>query len=169
MPRVILLSSVLFAALVDPLRGQSRLPVSAGSEIRVETTTNRSFRGTLLEGSTDSIRLRQVVRDSVVAIPHEAVLSYSVLTADRRRGAKRGFLIGGGVALGLVTLLTAVNSRGDDLSAQVGLISALPVALVGGGLGATIGVVLAPATWRESVRLHVNRTGGFALGLSRRF
>lgn len=169
MQPVVLLIAFVIAALLDPLCAQAPFPIREGSEIRIETNTDRVFRGTVLGGSPDSIRLRQVFRDSVVAVPLLAVQRYSVRRADRRSGAKRGFLIGGSVALGVVALLTAANANREDLSLQIGLISAVPVALVGGGLGATVGAALAPATWGESVRLHASRTGPVSLGLTRRF
>ncbi len=169
MRRLTLLVAFVVAPVLNPLHGQSRVPVRTGSEIRVETTGDRVFRGALLDGSADSIRLRQANRDSVIAVPLAAVRSYSVLRTDRQRGANRGFLIGGGVALGLVAVLTAANAGDDDISVHVGLIAALPAALVGGGIGATVGAALAPSTWGESVYLQASRTGGFGLGLARRF
>jgi hypothetical protein len=86
-----------------------------------------------------------------------------VLQAHRRRGARRGFLIGGAITLGLVLGLTAANA--DEVSAPFGLLAALPAGLLGGGVGAGIGAALAPTSWSEPVRLYAVRGAGMQFGL----
>ena len=168
MYRLLLASLLALTAVVAPLDAQSTWPVRVGSEVRIETSTNRVFRGSVLDGSRDSIRLRQSIRDSIVAVPVTAVLTYSVLRADRRHGAKRGFLIGGGVALGIVAALTAANT--DEIAAvPLGLVLALPVGLIGGGIGAGIGASLSTPEWSAPVGLHAGWPRALTLAVRYRF
>lgn len=168
MYRLVLASLLALTPGVAPLGAQATWPVREGSEVRIETAANRVFRGSLLDGSRDSIRLRQAIRDSIVVVPVTAVLTYSVLRADRRRGAKRGFLIGAGVALGMVAALTAANTN-EIAAVPIGLVLALPVGLIGGGVGAGIGASLRAPAWSAPVALHASRPRALTLAVSYRF
>ena len=169
MHRLMLVGVLALAPVSLPLRAQSPLPVRAGSAVRIETSTNRVFRGTLLDGSADSIRLRQAIPDSTIAVPSGVVRTYSVLHADRRHGAKRGFLIGGGVALGLAAVLTAANANDDASAVPIGLLLAIPAALLGSGLGAGIGAALTTPEWGPPVVLHASGRGRLSLEVGYRF
>jgi hypothetical protein len=101
-------------------------------------------------------------------VPVTVVRTYSVLRADRRHGAQRGFLIGGGVALGIVAGLTAAN-KSEIAAVPIGLVLALPVPLIGGGIGAGIGASLTTPEWSAPVGLHASRPRALTLALSYRF
>ncbi len=168
MSRLMLASVIALASADSSLHAQSTWPVRAGSEVRIETSTDRVFRGALLGGSPDTIRVQQSIRDSVIAVPRIIVRTYSVLRADRWHGAKRGFLLGGGVGFGLVAVLTAANTNGDASHVPIGLL-ALPVALLGGGIGAGVGASLATPEWSTPVRLYASRRDGLSLAVGYRF
>lgn len=161
-----LLARLQASATLSP---QSTWPVRAGTEIRIETSTDRVFRGSLLEGSRDSIRLRQSIRDSIIAVPVTVVRTYSALRSNRGRGAKRGLLVGAGAALGLVAAITVAN-RNDDTAAHVtGPLLALPAALLGGVIGVGIGASLAKPEWSTPTALHASRRRALSLAISYRF
>jgi hypothetical protein len=168
MHRLGLASLIALTPVVAPLGAQSTWPVREGTEVRIETSTNRVFRGSLLDGPSDSIRLRQSTRDSIIAVPVTVVRTYSVLRADRRHGARRGFLIGGGVALGIVAGLTAANTN-ETAAVPIGLVLALPFALIGGGIGAGVGAALTTPEWSAPVGLHASRPRALTFALSYRF
>lgn len=167
--RLMLASVIALASAASPLHAQSTWPVRTGTEVRIETSTDRVFRGALLDGSQDTIRLRQYIRDSVIAVPLALVRTFSVLRADRWHGAKRGFLLGSGLGLGLVAVLTAANANDDAAAVPIGLVLALPVALLGGGIGAGVGASLATPAWSAPVRLYASRRDGLSLAVNYRF
>lgn len=166
MRRILVLTVFWLGVCASRLCAQAPLPIRAGSEVRIETTAGRLFRGTLLEATRDSVRLSQAIRDSVITLPGSALSAYSVLQIDRWRGARRGFLIGGVIGLGLVLGFTAANASDDDVSAQIGLLAALPIGLLSGGLGAGIGAALAPTSWSDPVQLRVARHAGVSVGFA---
>ena len=153
----------------QPMRAQSREVFRDGSALRIETTTDRLFQGTVLTGARDSIRLRQDIRDSVIVVPVADVRSISVLRANRGRGAKRGLLLGSGVALALTAALTAANAHSDEATSVIGLLLALPATLLGGGIGAGIGAALATPEWSAPVQLHADGRRRASLAVRYRF
>ncbi|MBC7841131.1 MAG: hypothetical protein H7099_02405 [Gemmatimonadaceae bacterium] len=101
-------------------------------------------------------------------MPLTLARTYSVLRVDRRHGAKRGFLIGGGIALGVVAALTAANTN-ENGAVPIGLVLAVPVALLGGGLGAGIGAALAAPEWSAPASLYASRRSGLSLAVGFRY
>ena len=167
-PVELALHAILLTAGASTLGAQVPLPERAGTTVRIETSTNRVFRGALLDGPRDSLRLRQDVRDSIIAVPLASVRTYSVLRTNRGRGARRGLVIGGGVALGIVGLLTAANSN-EEAALEVGMLLALPATLLGGGIGAGVGASLATPEWSAPVALRASRRDGLSLQVGIRF
>ena len=117
-----------------------------GTRVRIANTAQDTITGVVTRRSLDSLWLsdRSVSRGEIVSL--------STWERNRGRGAKRGFLIGGGI--GLVALGVGVM---EDANAPPCSLICIPATAVAGvfavlstGIGTLVGTGLAPREWRPA-------------------
>lgn len=171
------LTSILLVSADRPAAAQATgsAPPPVGTRVRLETRDGSHIIGVVRAADADSIRLSlgragdPVERLSV--LPLSAVRSYALSDGrDRRRGARNGALVGGGLGLALVAYAAYEDSRAGDIIIP-GTLLAVPVAVGLTAVGTLAGTVFAPERWGAPVALELGLGAGDAvyLGLRVRF
>jgi hypothetical protein len=116
-----------------------------GVPVRIATRTLPLADHRLRDFSADSVFL--VADGSITPLPRVEITSLQVsLGRDRRRGARKGALMGG--VAGAVLAGGALASQGD-FGLLMSPFAALGGGLVGAGLGVPVGSALAPREWKD--------------------
>jgi hypothetical protein len=148
MRSLVLLTAILLAGSTAKAQtaGAVGFPLP-GTRVRIANTAQDTIAGVVTRRSLDSLWLEDR------PFSRSEILSLSTLERNRGKGAKRGFLIGGGIGLvalgaGAVADATAPPCRGFVCIPAVAVAGVF--AVLSTGIGTLVGTGLAPREWRPA-------------------
>jgi hypothetical protein len=172
--RTHLIGAVVLGVLPIHLRAQSPSspPLAIGERVRLEIADSaRRITGTVVARQGDTVAINPRGAATNILVAAKSIDRYEVSAGrERGRGARRGALVGGALAIGLITVVAidAANHPQQDVMIPW-QIAVLPPAVVITGLGAGVGAIVAPERWETRWTRTARRESGVRVGMALSF